>query len=205
MIHAEVYLSLGSTNITTNNTKILITDIGDDTEGDLPSLTCHTNLTACCRSKNENNGSGGLGQWTYPNGTVILNKGKAMAAGQQFFIVRNAAQLIRLARREGNNPLNPTGAYCCTVPGNMTFCANLGEWFCSIHYWDSIHNPLPVVCPSLLLINGNVSYTDSTLGLDTVATYTCDTGYTLMGDNTTTCGMDGNWSASATNCQCGCD
>ena len=41
-----------------------------------------------------------------------------------------------------------------------------------------------------------VSYNDSTLGLDTVATYTCDTGYTLDGGSTTrTCGSDGVWSA----------
>ena len=62
-MHAEVYLSHGSTNITTNNTEIPITDIGEDAVGGLPSLICQTDLTACCRSHAENNGNGGLGQW----------------------------------------------------------------------------------------------------------------------------------------------
>ncbi len=125
-----MYLSLGSTSITTNNTEIPITDIGEDAVGGLPSLTCHTDLTACCRSSAENNDKGGLGQWTYPDGSVILGRGASMATGQQFYINRNAAQLIRLNHRQGNNPLTLTGSYCCTVPtigGAMTFCANLGE------------------------------------------------------------------------------
>ncbi len=74
---------------------------------------------------------GGLGQWTYPNGSVILNNGGSITAGQQWYINRDAPQLIRLARRENANALTPTGSYCCTVPtsgGEMTLCANLGEW-----------------------------------------------------------------------------
>ncbi len=54
-----------------------------------------------------------------------------MNAGDQFYILRGAPQVIRLARRQANNPLTPTGSYCCTVPtgggGEMTLCANLGE------------------------------------------------------------------------------
>ena len=98
--------------------------------GGLPSLTCHTDLTACCRSNADNNGNGGLGQWTYPDGSVLLQNGGSMNAGQQFYFVRNAPQVIVLNRREANNSLTPTGSYCCTVPtslGERTFCANLGE------------------------------------------------------------------------------
>ncbi len=124
-----VYLSLGDGPIiTTNNTEILITNIGG---GGQPPLTCHTDSYTCCRrADNYIHDIGGLGRWTWPNGSVILNNASSIAAGQQFYIVRNAAQLIRLARREGNNPLSPTGSYCCTVPtteGNMILCANLGE------------------------------------------------------------------------------
>ncbi len=129
-----VYLTLGSgPSITTNNVEIPITTIGED--GGLPSLTCHTDLTACCRSAVENNNMGGLGQWTYPDGSVILNNPNSAADGQQFFVLRNDAQVIRLARRDGNNPLTPTGTYCCTVPttgGEMTLCANLGENYLSM-------------------------------------------------------------------------
>ena len=124
-----VYLTLGSgTSITTDNTEILITTIGED--GSLPSLTCHTDLTTCCRSVADNNGMGPLGQWTYPDGSVILQNGPSMTAGQQFYITKNSHQLIRLVRREANNPLTPTGSYFCIVPttgGEMTLCANLGE------------------------------------------------------------------------------
>ncbi|XP_064386674.1 sushi, von Willebrand factor type A, EGF and pentraxin domain-containing protein 1-like [Halichondria panicea] len=175
-----VYLSSGSTKIN-NKTEIIITDIGED--GGLPSLTCHTDLTTCCRSMTDNNGNGSLGQWMYPTGSVILGNGASLAAGQKFYVKRNAPQLIKLNRREINNPLTPTGSYCCTVPttgGEITLCANL------------------VVCLSLPpLTNGIVSYNDSTLGLYTVATHSCDTGYTLNGDTTRTCGNDGMWSEPA--------
>ncbi len=144
-----VYLTLGSgpsittstnnvgsglsitTSTSTDNVEIPITAIGEDAGGGLPSLTCHTDLTACCRSAVENNNMGGLGQWTYPNGSVLLNNPNSMTAGEQFYIIRNAPQLLRLSRREGNNSLTPTGSYCCTVPttgGEMTLCADLGEW-----------------------------------------------------------------------------
>ena len=67
---------------------------------------------------------------------------------------------------------------------------------------DSIHNPLPVVCPSLpALNNGIVSYSDSKLDLGTVATYTCDTGYTLNGGTNRTCESGGVWSGSDLVCQ----
>ena len=122
-----VYLTLGSDPIITDNTEILITAIGED--GGLPSLTCHTDLTTCCRG-GDNNDNRGLGQWTFPDGSVILRNGASTTAGQQFYINRNAPQVIRLYRREANNPITPTGSYCCTVPtsgGEMTLCANLGE------------------------------------------------------------------------------
>ncbi len=124
-----VYLTLGTgPRITTDNTEIFITTIGEDAMGGQPSLTCHTDLTACCRGGDT--GSGGVGQWTYPDGSVILNNAGSIADGQEFYFLRNDAQLIRLARREATNPLSPTGSYCCTVPttgGDMTLCANLGE------------------------------------------------------------------------------
>ncbi len=74
---------------------------------------------------------GGLGQWTYPDESVILQNDASLAAGQLFYILRKVPQVVRLSRREGNNPFTPTGSYCCIVPttgGEMTLCANLGEW-----------------------------------------------------------------------------
>ena len=62
-----------------------------------------------------------------------------------------------------------------------------------------------VICPDLLsLTNGTISYSDGSTNsrpVDTLATYTCGTGYTLNGGNTRTCGSDGVWSGSAPTCQ----
>ncbi len=121
---AAVYLSLGSTIITTNNTEILITSIGD---GGLPSLTCHTDLTACCR-RSDTMAEYPIGDWHFPNGDAIP-VGQTTAPNVSFYVGRNK-QVVRLRRRVSIEPLSPTGSYCCTVPtieGEMTLCANLGE------------------------------------------------------------------------------
>ena len=123
-----VYLSLGLTNITTNNTDVDITDIGEDAPGGLPSLTCHTDLRNCCR-KVDTGGQGGRGEWYYPNGRMVQKNADSVAALEGFYRVRNAPQVIRLARRL-SRPFLPTGSFCCVIPTTgeeMTFCANLGK------------------------------------------------------------------------------
>ncbi len=66
-------------------------------------------------------------------------------------------------------------------------------------------DPPPTTCSDLIApTNGMISYNIGTVNLrpvDTVATYTCVTGYTLNGDITRTCDSDGMWSGSATTCQ----
>ena len=121
---ALVYLSLGSTNITTNNTEVLITDIGEDADGVLPSLTCHTDLTECCRDS-DTGSQGGRGEWYYPDGRMVPNR----FAREGFYRIRNAPQVVRLVHRDSSDPLSPTGSYCCVIPttkGEMTFCASIG-------------------------------------------------------------------------------
>ena len=129
-ITTVLYLSLGSTNITTNNTEVLITDIGEDASGGLPSLICHTDLTECCRGTDTTGRP--LGEWHYPDGRVVKNNSYSRDSEEYFYRVRNAPQIIRLARRENAmpTPLSPTGPYCCTMPttgGDMTICTSLGE------------------------------------------------------------------------------
>ena len=120
-----VYLSAleVNPNITTNNTEILISTIGEDVPGGLPSLTCHTDLENCCRSE-------GLGEWFYPDGRVVQNNSDSTTARESFYRVRNAPQVIRLARRvSSHSQFSPTGSYCCVIPttaGEMNFCANIG-------------------------------------------------------------------------------
>ncbi len=58
----------------------------------------------------------------------------------------------------------------------------------------------PVVCLTLTLTDGMVSYSDLSLGENTVATHTCQAGSALTTDvSTRTCGVinnDGAWSGS---------
>ena len=71
--------------------------------------------------------------------------------------------------------------------------------------------PVPIVTCSDLpsLTNGDIDYggagSTNSRQVDTMATYTCDTGYTLNGVTTRTCGSDGVWSGSGNglppNCQ----
>ena len=55
------------------------------------------------------------------------------------------------------------------------------------------------------LMNGDITYTDGLVDsrpINTIATFTCDTGYTLSGGIINrTCGSDGVWSGSAPVCQ----
>ncbi len=57
-------------------------------------------------------------------------------------------------------------------------------------------SPIPALqCPTLLPpLNGRVS-----------ATYTCSTGYTLIGSSTRTCQTNEQWSGNAPTCQGDCD
>ncbi len=63
----------------------------------------------------------------------------------------------------------------------------------------------PTTCSDLTVpANGMISYSMGTVSLrpvNTVATYTCTTGYTLNGGTTRTCGSDGVWSGSPLTCQ----
>ena len=58
-----------------------------------------------------------------------------------------------------------------------------------------------VDCGSLTApANGSVNHTAGTTFKQT-ATYSCNTGYSLVGDSNRTCQAIGNWSGSAPTCQ----
>ena len=62
------------------------------------------------------------------------------------------------------------------------------------------HLPTAVDCGSLTNpTNGAVDKSSGTTFMMT-ATYTCNTGYTLIGANTRTCGGDGQWTPDAPTC-----
>ncbi len=75
---------------------------------------------------------------------------------------------------------------------------------CNVHI-ECVPVPI-VICSDLSsLANGDIDYggggSTNSRPVGTVATFTCDTGYTLNGGTTRTCGSDGVWSGSAPVCQ----
>ena len=56
------------------------------------------------------------------------------------------------------------------------------------------------------LMNGGITYNGGLVDsrpINTIATFTCNPGFTLTGGSTTrTCGSDGVWSGTALTCQC---
>ena len=106
------------------------------------------------------------------------------------------------------NPLSPTGSFCCVIPttrGETTFCVNIGtsyREFLTVYFYSGYHQvPMAaVVCRSLHLTNGTISYTDPTLGLNTTATHTCDAGYRLNTVNIRTCNTNASCSGPDMNC-----
>ena len=59
---------------------------------------------------------------------------------------------------------------------------------------------IPVVCGTLSgPTNGQVTQTGRVLG--SIALYTCDSDYSLVGNATRECQANGNWSGSAAICQ----
>ena len=69
-------------------------------------------------------------------------------------------------------------------------------------------NTVPTTCPDLIVPpNGMISYNMGTASLkpvNTVATFTCNTGYTLNGGTTRACVSGGVWSGSGPVCQRKC-
>ena len=56
------------------------------------------------------------------------------------------------------------------------------------------------------LMNGVIAYTDGLTDSrpinTSIATFTCDNGYTLTGGSVRACQIDGTWSGSNFTCQC---
>ena len=97
----DVRLSFRGT-IYQNNSLVNLEDIG---EGD-DAVLCTTANTACC-SRSESPGGDILGQWFYPNGSAVADRGFEW----DFFRTRGPST-VRLNRRRGGE----TGIYGCLIP-----------------------------------------------------------------------------------------
>ena len=109
-------MHLRGTNYTTNNTVLLLDNIGS-TSG---ALRCETDLEGCCVDKS-------AGQWLYPNGTEIPEENEIYG----FYRLRKWNGRIFL--RRNTTTVSPTGTYCCQVPtaadntSDETFCVFLSK------------------------------------------------------------------------------
>ena len=54
-------------------------------------------------------------------------------------------------------------------------------------------------CPALSVTNGVVTHSTTTLGA--VATYSCNTGFQLIGNRNRTCQADSTWTATNPTCE----
>ena len=69
------------------------------------------------------------------------------------------------------------------------------------HMWNSISPPTVVACERLHNPqNGSVQFSDDHLHISTVATYSCHSGFTLIGNNVRECRANGQWSSEEPYC-----
>ena len=110
-----MYLSLNG-QLSTNNSKITVTEIGDRIEGGGVggALLCYTDDDQCCND---------TGRWIEPGGGSVGNM--SVVTGE--FFVSRGSNVVRLHRR---NNSYPSGVYCCEVPNvrseMIRTCANIG-------------------------------------------------------------------------------
>ena len=103
--------------------------------------------------------------------------------------------------------ISDEGLYSCRVSnGAGSVISNEAQLDVSEFVWDSLCSspislPSDAECGSLTdPANGMVDTTAGTTeGM--MASYTCNTGYNLVGDTTRTCGTDGVWSSMEPTCE----
>ncbi len=122
-MNGVVYRSGETINITDVEDNIAC---GNDSQYPGLSLVCVTRNvnTNCCRGR-DHPGSGPVGNWLYPNGTIVLGN-SANPNGD--FTRSSYAQQIRLNRKRAN-VMSPTGVYTCQVPdgsnSSLNYTANI--------------------------------------------------------------------------------
>ncbi|XP_064386241.1 P-selectin-like isoform X3 [Halichondria panicea] len=120
--------------------------------------------------------------WLFPNGSALQLESRVLAVEDEVFI-RDVPDFGVVLHR-GPAHFSPDGEHCCVrTATNERRCVTF--------------TPCPTLSP---LSNGMISY-DATTNM---ATYTCDTGYTISGATPITCMSDGTsagtWSPSPPTC-----
>ena len=107
-----------------NNSEVTISHNGEGAS----ALTCHTELTTCCREQ-DNPSGGALGEWIGPDSNQIPESSSTSG----FFVTRQQSSIS--LNIESNNSVG--GQYCCVIPrteGEMTLCVQVyGEHNYVVH------------------------------------------------------------------------
>ena len=87
-----------------------------------------------------------------------------------------------------------------TWSGSAPICE--GRFLDIMSLYSSLSELIAVDCGDLTPpSNGSVAFTFTTFGNESIANYSCDTGYILYGDMNRTCQSNGTWSGSAPTCE----
>ena len=94
---------------------------------------------------------------------------------------------------------------CCPFSDSLRLAPGSPSSIMTSSRCSNLHNIFLVLtavdCGNLTdPVNGSVDDTAGT-SLGQTATYSCDTGYNLVGDSTRTCQATGNWSGGTPTCQ----
>ena len=115
-----------------NHGFILLDSIGESNE----SLLCLTDFPACCRA-NYTDDKGHLGDWFFPNETMVPNMVLSMGDEWEFYRTRGRMMVFLHRRRGGVN-----GIYHCMVPDQSgdqlrlyvgVYTSNTGRYFQDHH------------------------------------------------------------------------
>ena len=124
---------------------VIITDIGrtaiiDNAGTSLVCVTSNVN-TECCRGSDGPGGSGGrVGEWYFPNGTIVPRQSEDPSAD---FTRTGSTNQVRLNRRR--SAVSPTGIYECRVPDSanasviVTAQITVGERACGVTLGINMH------------------------------------------------------------------
>ena len=112
-----MYLSLlledGSTKLSFNGTKIAnggYIDVDDIGSSEYDALICHTNKSSCCRMER-------AGEWYFPNGTILGNKGSNYGHISYFYRDRGQG-VVRLKRISYPSE---RGNFKCEIPDSYGY------------------------------------------------------------------------------------
>ncbi len=123
-----VYLSLKGVKYYTNDSIVVITEIGQTDTYQNNALQCITDRKPCCQSPNR------FGEWYFPDRTIVPIPNSATT----YYRLRGENGTVNLNRLT-SDVTHPTGRFCCVVPDAtnviQTLCINISKLSKIIILW----------------------------------------------------------------------